>query len=173
MMKLELLCHEMEQLLLEWKIPVRTEFRNEEKKRYRRPLVLLSLKEIKTSKVGFQNYLGERFSTEEKSWEEVYGQGDLLRLGLDIYSPREGGEELGQAVIDSLALTLTKETLCGLSLCGLSWKEAFYDPNSDMLKRSGEAKYEGMLYTVEGAEDSFLTFEVKGGMTFELCDDSV
>ncbi len=137
-----------------------------ERKRREAPFILVSLKYFHAGGLGFQHYLGERASP-GGGWEEVYGQKVSLRLGLDVYSPRAYGEKGCRELLDGLTGALTGAAPLGLALTELSWGNTGFQKESECFLLPGEALLEGLLYTVTDEAGSFLSFEVRGGITLE------
>ena len=162
----------MTELLRRHDIEAISAFPDEMRKCYDTPVVLVSLKEVQSESAGFQQYLGERFQEDRQAWEEVYGQKIKVCFGLDIYSPRSYGEHGTQEMMDRLTNAFGKETPAGLSLTELSWKGSNYNRSCNMFQRGGEALCEGLLYLVKDPDGSFLSFEVRGGITLELPNKS-
>jgi len=144
----------------------------EDRVRYESPLVVVDLRTLTTEEAGFQHYLGERFSQENQRWEERYGQKIAVCFALDLYSPRKIAEDGLQRLMDQIADALAQEGPAGLHVREVSWGKTSYDRSCDMLTRAGEVLCEGLLCAVRDEEGSFLSFEVRGGLTLELHHES-
>lgn len=135
------------------------------RRQQREAVAVVSLQEFHAEAPGFCNYLGERFEVETNAWQEVYGQAVSLRFALDLYGPRDGGEAALQALMDKISDVFTTEKPAGLSVSGLSWGEMNYDRSCDLFCRNGNLLCEGTIYALYDVDGSFLSFEMRGGIT--------
>ena len=104
--------------------------------------------------------------------EERYGQKVSVRFALDLYSPRKIGEDGLQGLMNQVAEALAQEGPAGLHVREVTWEKTSYDRSCDMLTRAGEELCEGLLCAVRDVDGSFLSFEVRGGLTLELHHES-
>ncbi|NLF35056.1 MAG: hypothetical protein GX585_03725 [Clostridiales bacterium] len=140
-----------------------TAWPEERRLRGQAPVVVVSLRGYAGRTAGFQDYLGERYNTQEGRWEELYGRRVDITFGLDIYAPKGSGAEGCQAAFDRLAEVLHQNGPGGLNIRSLSCGETRYDREADLYHRPAEALCEAYLYAAADEGGAFLEFEVKGG----------
>lgn len=51
------------------------------------PLAVVQVKEVEAGSAGFQNYLGQRYDAETRSWTEAFGQKVSVKFLVTLYSP--------------------------------------------------------------------------------------
>lgn len=127
-----------------------------------RPFVVVSLRKCKVESSGFQNYLGERYDSQDGRWVERYGKKAQLTLGLDIYaSDRSGGDGI-QSAFDTLADALLLDGPDGLDLQELSCGQTTWDRSNRRLKRPAEAVFSTYLCAVTSGDGAFTDFILRG-----------
>jgi len=136
----------------------------QERLRREEPVVAVSLRGCEAGSAGFQDYLGERYDEESGLWEELYGRRVTLTFGLDLYADRDCPGERMQAAFDAAAAALTAGCPEGLSLREFSCGETEYDRDSRLHRRSAQAVCTAYLYAVSRDGDTFLDFELRGGL---------
>ena len=172
MLQLTLLRQTLVEHLAAQGIKVLAAWPKEDRVRYTSPLVVAELLAVSTEEAGFGHYLGERYAQEFQRWEERYGQKVSVRFALDLYSPRAIGEDGLQSLMDQVAGALVQEGPAGLHVREVTWGKTSYDRSCEMFTRAGEVLCEGLLCAVRDESGSFLSFEVKGGLTLELHHES-
>lgn len=128
------------------------------------PVVVVSLRECRAEPAGFQNYLGERYNRDTGLWEECYGRKAQLVFGLDLYAPARGEDADIQAAFDKLVTALTGEGPEGLHVEEVACEETHYDTAARLQVRRAKAVCQAYLYAVERPGESFLDFELRGGL---------
>ena len=63
------------------------------------PLAVVQVKEVEAGSAGFQNYLGQRYDAETRSWTEAFGQKVSVKFLVTLYSPRQDGERGCRALL--------------------------------------------------------------------------
>ncbi len=139
--------------------------------RLTKPLVVAGIQSLVAEEAGFQNYLGDRYDEALHRWEERYGQKTEVRIFLELYSPRSQGEKGLRELMDQLAQAFSQEGPAGLWVKELSFGKGSYDRESDLFQAEGDVLCEGLLYSAQDEEGSFLSFEVRGGITVEQSDE--
>lgn len=128
------------------------------------PIVVVSLRSCEVGPTGFWDYLGERYNEETGLWEELYGKRAELIFGLDLYADKMSGGEGLQAAFDALAGALARGGPDGLTIRSFSSEESGYDRQARRMKRTVQAVCTVCLYAAGQPEDTFVDFEVRGGM---------
>lgn len=103
------------ELLAESGIQAVCAFEPERRRVWKEPVAAVSLTRVAVSPGSFQNYLG--VCREEGT--AVYGGELEVTLGLDIYGPRDCGENACRTVLDRMAETLLTKRAAGLSVLEL------------------------------------------------------
>lgn len=165
MTQLALLRKAMTAFLAEQGVQALSAWPNAERVRPAAPLAVVHLKRFEAAPAGFQNYLGEFFDEQTQAWRERYGQKFQAAFSLDLYSPKSGGAEGCQALLDQVADALRQTGPDGLALEKLSMGQVGYDPASGMFFGKAEAGVQGILLTDTDEAGTFLQFEIKGEMT--------
>lgn len=131
------------------------------------PLAVVQVKGVEAQPMGFQNYLGQVYDREAGTWRERYGQKVTVTFALDLYSPRQDGEEGCRLLLDRAAAALQAGGPGGLTAEKWSMGETGYDEGSGMFRGTLSAVCRGTLEAVSDEEGSFLGFVVKGGLQTE------
>ncbi len=138
-----------------------------ERRRQEEAVVAVSLRGCRGEPSGFKDYLGERYNTAAKRWEELYGRRAQLTFGLDIYGPGRDGAAKCQAAFDKVADALQNGGPAGLKLGELSRGEIRYDEAMGLFCCPAQAVCGAYLYAVADEGGTFLDFEVRGGQKHE------
>lgn len=152
-------------LLKEGGLSAMEAFSSAERRRWEKPVLVVSVKEFAAKEPGLGSYLGERWKAETQSFEEVYGQWVSIRFSLDLYGPKSGGDAGFAETIDRVCELLSGKAPMGLSVLELNFGETKYDQSCDLLRRQGSLACEGLLYALQAEDGSFNDFEVRGGIT--------
>lgn len=136
-----------------------------ERRRWEKPLLVVSVKEFVAKEPGLGSYLGERWKRETQSFEEVYGQWVSIRFSLDLYGPKSSGEAGFAETMDRVCELFSASAPMGLSVLELKFGEIKYDRSCDLLNRQGSLLCEGLVYALRAEDGSFSDFEVRGGIT--------
>ena len=95
-------------------IPAVAAFEPEKRKLRDGPVAAVFLAKAECRPGGFQNYLG-RYEDGQDCGER-YGRAVELTMGLDIFGPRDSGEDACRRVLDRMAEVLLTEGLAGLAV---------------------------------------------------------
>lgn len=149
--------------LIERGIHAVTAWPEEGRKRHGRPVVAVSLEEVRSGSSGFQNYLGERYNPETRRWEELYGKKLNLTFGLHIYAGREDGAAGCAACFDALAGALSAGGPEWLRLGSLSCGQTSFDQDTGMFLCPVKLNASAWLYAAAQEDGgALLDFEVRG-----------
>lgn len=144
-------------------IPALDGWSGQARRRVTQPVCVVSVEEYTAASGGFEHYLGERFDEKTARWEELYGRRIELKLGLDLYAPKQGCQQELQQLLERIISALTLEAPQGLQvekiICGnLRWEE-----QSRLLKRQMSAVCTAWLLAARSEGGEFLDFELRGG----------
>lgn len=148
--------------LLENGVDAVTAWGKEERKRHTDPVAAVSLRGCEGTRAGFGDYLGERYNSDAKRWEEVYGKRARFTFGLDLYAQSRDGAERCQSAFDKIADALQAADPEGLKLESLSRGEMVFDETLGVFHCPVTAVCGAYLYAVADEEGEFADFEVRG-----------
>lgn len=155
------LCECMSDRLRQAGVDAVTAWSRDDKKRRDGPVVAVSLREFESRPGSFQDYLGERYNTDARRWEELYGKRAKLTFGLDIYAAGRDGAAECQSTFDSITDAL-QTTHSGLRVEQLSRGETAYDQELGLFRSTVEAVCSAYFYAVADESGVFVDFEVRG-----------
>lgn len=109
------------------------------------PLAVVQVKEVKAGSAGFQNYLGQRYDAETRSWTEAFGQKVSVKFLVTLYSPRQDGERGCRALLDRVAEAFLRGGPEGFAVEKWSVGETGFDRESGSFRGKLQAVCRGML----------------------------
>lgn len=129
------------------------------------PVVLVSMESCQVDSAGMGDYLGELENQETGLFEEVYGLRCFLTLGLDVYAPPGGGEKPLQTAVGALLSALGESDHAVMQVREFRTGTTLYDVESGRLSKKVEMKNTLYLYYMEGSDEPFLDFDLRGEVT--------
>jgi hypothetical protein len=137
-------------------------FQPERRKLWTQPVSAVSLAKVVCAPGGFQNYLGTRRDASTGTDVELYGQAVELTLALDIYAPRDGGEDDCRQALDKMVQALTEEGVAGLSVRELESGEMTFLDECGMYRLPVRCRCQAWLVAQADESGEFVDFRVKG-----------
>lgn len=122
-------------------------------------IVVVSLGECAVESSGMGDYLGQKEI--DGVLEEVYGKRCCVTLGLCFYAPPQGGEKMIQEELNRVLGVLSeKERTFRMAsfIAGVTG----LDSVTGLLKREVSVKTHVYLSYLEGSEEMFMDFNIKG-----------
>ena len=126
------------------------------------PLAVVQVKEVEAGSAGFQNYLGQRYDAETRSWTEAFGQKVSVKFLVTLYSPRQDGERGCRALVDRVAEAFLRGGPEGFAVETWSVGETGFDRESGSFRGKIQAVCRGMLTAVTSESGALVGFRVKG-----------
>lgn len=126
------------------------------------PLAVVQVKEVEAGSAGFQNYLGQRYDAETRSWTETFGQKVSVKFLVTLYSPRQDGERGCRALVDRVAEAFLRGGPEGFAVEKWSVGETGFDRESGSFRGKLQAVCRGMLTAVTSESGALVGFRVKG-----------
>ena len=148
--------------LAEQEIPVRSAWEQEPEGEL--PGVVVSLQSCRAEHGAFLDYLGERYNRDTGLWEELYGRRAEVTFGLELRASKAQGSGPLQELLDRLGSVLAAGAPEGLSLRFFSCGETEYDGESRTYSRQAQAVCLACLYAAARPGETFLDFELRGGL---------
>jgi hypothetical protein len=139
-----------------------TAFQPEGRKRWSEPVAAVSLAKVVCAPGGFKDYLGVRHDPDTGTDTELYGQAVELTLALDIYAPRDGGEDSCRQALDQMVEALTEEGAAGLSVREIESGEMTFLDESGMYRLPVRCRCQAWLVAQADESGEFVDFRVKG-----------
>ena len=133
--------------------------------RHPEPVVSVSIRACSGEQAGFGTYLGERYSDEKGTWEELYGKKVTVKLGLDLYASRESGESACAGALERLTGAIAGGGPDGLSILRFEAGELSFDEKNGLFRWPVEAECQAWLYAAAAENGVFTDFTVKGTRT--------
>lgn len=133
--------------------------------RWREPVAAVSVKSVRCTGSGFQNYLGGE--ADDGGGKELYGRAADLTLAIDVYAPKDGGESACQKAVERAAEVLLTRGAAGLAVSELTTDRTEWLDREGMYRLRAECLCRAWL-TVAADEETgefFTDFEVKGRRT--------
>lgn len=118
--------------------------------------------EVEAGSAGFQNYLGQRYDAETRSWTEAFGQKVSVKFLVTLYSPRQDGERGCRALLDRVAEAFLRGGPEGFAVEKWSVGETGFDRESGSFRGKIQAICRGMLTAVTSESGALVGFRVKG-----------
>lgn len=137
-------------------IPAVSAFEPEGRKLRTGPVAAVSLARVTCQTGGFQNYLGRNESG------EVYGRAVELTLALDIYGPRDSGENACRQLLDRMAELLLTGGLAGLAVQELESERAEFLDGCGMYRLPVRCLCRAWLTAAVLEDGEFVDIRVKG-----------
>jgi hypothetical protein len=137
-------------------------FQPERRKQWTQPVAAVSLAKVVCAPGGFQNYLGTRRDESTGTDVELYGQAVELTLALDIYAPRDGGEDDCREALDKMVQALTEEGVAGLAVRELESGEMAFLDECGMYRLPVRCRCQAWLVAQADESGEFVDFRVKG-----------
>lgn len=129
-----------------------------------KPVVLVSLQELKCVPAGMQDYLGSELDEKTGQWTEIYGRKAELTFVLDITAPPAVGADACREVFSRVVRLLQAERPLGLWVREVTGGETALDGKEGLLKLSARVVCQGRLYGRSGETGEFLDFTLRGDM---------
>lgn len=126
------------------------------------PLAVVQVKEVEAGSAGFQNYLGQQYDAETRSWTEAFGQKVSVKFLVTLYSPRQDGERGCRALVDRVAEAFLRGGPEGFAVEKWSVGETGFDRESGSFRGKLQAVCRGMLTAVTSESGALVGFRVKG-----------
>jgi len=132
-------------------------------KAYTTAVAAVGQRELKFTKTGQLDYLGQRYDSVLGKTLETYGRRMELTMSIDIYAPRALGAAGCETAAETVSETMLTALPSGLKLRSLSWQESEWDKTYGMFHLAGEAEYSA-LFAAEADEDGteFTDFILRG-----------
>ena len=123
------------------------------------PLAVVQVKEVEAGSAGFQNYLGQRYDAETRSWTEAVGQKVSVKFLVTLYSPRQDGERGCRALVDRVAEAFLRGGPEGFAVAGAICG------GSDPALPLGGAELQGISALEKRLDESEVDALIRGGVT--------
>lgn len=123
------------------------------------PLAVVQVKEVEAGSAGFQNYLGQRYDAETRSWTEAFGQKVSVKFLVTLYSPRQDGERGCRALVDRVAEAFLRGGPEGFAVAGAICG------GSDPALPLGGAELQGIPALEKRLDESEVDALIRGGVT--------
>ena len=123
------------------------------------PLAVVQVKEVEAGSAGFQNYLGQRYDAETRSWTEAFGQKVSVKFLVTLYSPRQDGERGCRALLDRVAEAFLRGGPEGFAVAGAICG------GSDPALPLGGAELQGISALEKRLDESEVDALIRGGVT--------
>lgn len=123
------------------------------------PLAVVQVKEVEAGSAGFQNYLGQRYDAETRSWTEAFGQKVSVKFLVTLYSPRQDGERGCRALVDRVAEAFLRGGPEGFAVAGAICG------GSDLALPLGGAELQGISALEKRLDESEVDALIRGGVT--------
>ncbi len=123
------------------------------------PLAVVQVKEVEAGSAGFQNYLGQRYDAETRSWTETFGQKVSVKFLVTLYSPRQDGERGCRALVDRVAEAFLRGGPEGFAVAGAICG------GSDPALPLGGAELQGISALEKRLDESEVDALIRGGVT--------
>ena len=137
----------------------------ERAKRWREPVVAVSLSRVVCAPGGFKDYLGLRRDPETGKEEELYGREVELTLALDISAPRDGGESACQETAAAVTETLVCQGAADLTALELEAGQTAWLEQEGLYRQPVSCRCRAWLVArMDEGGGAFVDFEVKGRM---------
>lgn len=129
--------------------------------RWREAVAAVSVSRVVCAPGGFKDYLGTRRDPDGVE-RELYGREVELTLGLDIFSPRDGGEGACQEAAEIAAETLICRGAGGLAALELQAGQVEFLEDLGMYRQKTSCRCRAWLVAAADSGGEFVDFEVKG-----------
>lgn len=159
---LNLLRRDAVELLNEYGVYAVTAMDAAPRKRWDGPVVAVSLSRVVCAAGGFRDYLGLRTDPDTGQESELYGRGVELTVALDIYAPRDGGEQACQETMAVLAEAVACRGLGGLTALELNGGRVEFLEKDGLYRLPVTCLCKGWLVARVDAGGAFVDFEVRG-----------
>lgn len=126
------------------------------------PVAAVSLSKVVCAAGGFKDYLGLRHNRDTGLEDEVYGKAVEITLGLDLYTPRNGGESACQQAFGVMAEALSCHGAGGLSVTELRSGSVEFLERDGLYRLPVSCTCKGWLVAAVDSSGTFVDFEVKG-----------
>lgn len=123
------------------------------------PLAVVQVKEVEAGSAGFQNYLGQRYDAETRSWTEAFGQKVSVKFLVTLYSPRQDGERGCRVLVDRVAEAFLRGGPEGFAVAGAICG------GSDPALPLGGAELQGISALEKRLDESEVDALIRGGVT--------
>ena len=161
-MELEALREEMAAALVRGGVAAAVSWPQGRRQALEGPVVLVSLRELRCSPAGMQDYLGLRQDPDSGAWEELYGRRAEATFALTVAARPADGAEKCRETFAAVTRILQRERPAGLAVRELRGGEVEYDRQEGILRLSAEVKCCGWLYEAGEEGGSFLEFVLRG-----------
>lgn len=125
------------------------------------PVAAVSLAKVVYAPGGFKDYLGTR-RTENGGTEEIYGRAAELTLTLDVYAPRDGGENAARETMEQVTEMLSEQGAAGLSVLELESGQTEFLENRGMYRLPLKCVCKGWMTAAAREDGEFTNIEVRG-----------
>lgn len=126
------------------------------------PVAAVSVAGVACVPGGFQDYLGTERDGATGGERELYGREAELTMALDIYAPRDGGEELCQQTASLLCQAVLLEGLGGLTAERLTAGRVEFLERDGLYRLPVTCLCRGWLVARQDDVGEFTDFEVRG-----------
>lgn len=159
---LNLLRQSAVELLNEFGIYAVTAMDAAPRRRWDGPVVAVSLSRVVCAAGGFRDYLGLTADPDTGEESELYGRGVELTVALDVYAPRDGGEQACQETMAVLAEAVACRGLGGLTALELNGGRVEFLEKDGLYRLPVTCLCKGWLVARLDTGGAFVDFEVRG-----------
>ena len=150
------------ELLQEYGLHAVTAMESEPRRRWDGPVAAVSLHKVVCAPGGFRDYLGLRDNPDTGVQEELYGKAMELTLALDLYAPREGGEDACQQAVCVMAEALACRGIAGLTVQDFETGAVEFLERDGLYRLPVKCRCKGWMVAAVDSSGAFIDFEVKG-----------
>lgn len=130
--------------------------------RWRQAVAAVSLSRVVCAPGGFKDYLGTYREADGRE-RELYGREVELTLALDIFAPRDGGENACQEAAETVAESLVCYGAAGLNALEIQTGQVEFLDREGLYRLKTTCRCKAWLVArMDGGGGAFADFEVKG-----------
>ena len=130
--------------------------------RWREAVAAVSLSRVVCAPGGFKDYLGT-YQEENGLERELYGREVELTLALDVFSPRDGGENACQEAAEAVAESLLCHGAAGLNALEIQSGQVEFLDREGLYRQKTTCRCRAWLVArMDDGGGAFVDFEVKG-----------
>ena len=126
------------------------------------PVAAVSVSRAVCAPGGFWDYLGVHTDPDSGTEWELYGRGVELTLSLDLYAPRDGGEQACQEAMGLLTEAVTCRGLGGLSVQEVNAGRVEFLEKDGLYRLPVTCLCKGRLVARMDSGGTFADIEVRG-----------
>ena len=132
------------------------------RKRWEDPVAAVALSRVVCAAGGFRDYLGLKTDPDTGEECELYGRGVELTVSMDIFAPRDGGEQACQDTLAVMAEAVTCRGLGGLTVLEVNAGRVEFQERDGLYRLPVSCLCKGWLVARVDAGGAFADFEVRG-----------